>query len=119
MPVVLKLKDAYLAWQQALPHVAKARRQTIGTRVDGALLDALEYAFRAGYASGPRKLEALEHSVEKLDAAKFFLLVGWESNAITNAQYLRISGLLADASKMLVGWKAYAEKKTPAASGRK
>ncbi len=119
MPVVLKLKEAYLAGQQALPHVAKARRQTVGARIDGALLDTLEHAFRAGYASGVRKLEALEYSIEKLDAAKFFLLVGWESDALTNAQYLRIAGLLVDASKMLVGWKAYVEKKTPAGGGRK
>jgi len=113
------LKEAYLAWQAALPHVAKARRQTIGGRIDGALLDTLEHAFRAGYASGLRKLAALEYSIEKLDAAKFFLLVGWESDALTNAQYLRIAELLVDASKMLVGWKAYVEKKTPAVGGRK
>ncbi len=117
--MVLKLKEAYLAWQQALPHVAKTKRQTVGARIDAALLDTLEHAFRAGYASGTRKFDALEYSIEKLDAAKFFLLVGWESDALTNAQYMRIAGLLVDASKMLVGWKAYAEKKTPAAGGRK
>ena len=111
---VLKLKEAYLAWQVALPHVAKARRQTIAARIDAALLDTLEYAFRAEYLSGQRKLDALEASVAKLDAAKFFLLVGWESDAITNSQHMRIAELLIDASKMLVGWKAYLEKKTPA-----
>lgn len=119
VPVVLKLKEAYLAWQMALPHVAKAKRQTIAVRIDTALLDTLEYAFRAEYASGGRKFEALESSIEKLDAAKFFLLVGWESDAITNSQYLRIAGLLVDASKMLVGWKVYVEKKTPVCDGRK
>ncbi len=114
VPVVLKLKEAYLAWQQALPHVAKAKRQTIGTRIDLALLDTLEYAFRAGYLSGPKKIDALDTSIARLDAAKFFLLVGWESGAITNAQHLRIAGLLVDASKMLVGWRSYLQKKTPA-----
>lgn len=114
MPVVLKLKEAYLSWQEALPHVAKARRQTIATRIDGALLDTLEYAFRAGYLSGQQKIEALDVSIARLDVAKFFLLVGWESNAITNAQYMRIAGLIVDASRMLIGWRAYVEKKTPA-----
>ena len=118
--MVLKLKEAYLAWQMALPHVAKARRQTIAARIDSALLDTLEYAFRAEYLSGQRKMEVLEISIAKLDAAKFFLLVGWESDAITNAQHLRIAGLLIDASKMLTGWRSYLEKKTPAdVSGRK
>jgi hypothetical protein len=115
--VVLKLKETYLAWQMALPHVAKARRQTIAARIDGALLDTLEYAFRAEYLSGLLKIKAIEVSIERLDVAKFFLLVGWESDAITNDQHLRITGLLIEASKMLVGWKAYLEKKTPADEG--
>ena len=104
----------------ALPHVAKARRQTIAARIDAALLDTLEYAFRAGYLSGQRKVDALEVSIARLDVAKFFLLVGWESDAITNTQHMRITELLIDASKMLVGWRSYLEKKTPAnESGRK
>lgn len=120
MSVVLKLKEAYLAWQEALPHVAKARRQTIAARIDEVLLDTLEYAFRAGYLSGERKIAAIETAIARLDVAKFFLLVGWESDAITNAQHVRIAGLLIEASKMLVGWKIYLEKKTPAnESGRK
>ena len=119
MPVVLKLKEAYLAWQMALPHVAKARRQTIGARIDGALLDTLEYAFRTEYLSGTRKLEALDISIARLDVAKFFLLVGWESDTITNAQHLHITCLLVDASRMLVGWRLYLEKKTPADISRR
>lgn len=103
-----------------LPHVAKARRQTIAARIDTALLDTLEYAFRAEYLSGQKKIDAIEVSIARLDVAKFFLLVGWESNAITNSQHLRITELLIDASKMLVGWRSYLEKKTPAnESGRK
>ncbi len=117
MPVVLKLKEAYLAWQTALPHVSKARRQTIAARIDAALLDTLEYAFRAEYLSGERKMGALETSIARLDVAKFFLLVGWECNAITSAQHFRIAGVLVDASKMLVGWRSYLEKKTPASGG--
>ena len=119
VPVVLKLKEAYLAWQEALQHVAKARRQTIAARIDGALLDTLEHAFRAEYLSGERKIAALDISIVRLDIAKFFLLVGWESDAITNSQHLRIAGLLVDAGKMLVGWRVYLEKKTPTSSGRK
>ena len=119
MPVVSKLKEAYLAWQVALPHVAKARRQTIAARIDGALLDALESSFSAAYLPPTRKIVALETAVARLDTAKFLLLVGWECGAITNAQHLRIAGLLVDASKMLVGWRSYLEKKTPAGDGRK
>jgi hypothetical protein len=119
VPVVLKLKEAYLAWQAALPHVAKAKRQTLGVRIDSALLDTLEFAFRAAYLGDAQKVHALTCAIERLDVAKFLILVGWESNAITNGQHLQITTSLVDASKMLVAWKAYVEKKTPAVSGRK
>ena len=113
------MKEAYLAWQVALPHVAKAKRQTVAARIDAALLDTLESAFSAAYLPPTQKITALNASIARLDVAKFLLVVGWESGAITNAQHLRISGLLVDASKMLVGWRTYLEKKTPAGDGRK
>ncbi len=116
---MLKLKEAYLAWQAALPHVAKTRRQTVGARIDAALLDTLESAFSAAYLPPIQKLAALDASIMRLDIAKFLLMVGWEGNAITSAQHFQISNLLVDASKMLVGWRSYVEKKTPAISGRK
>lgn len=118
VPVVSKLKEAYLAWQAALPHVAKARRQTIAARIDTALLDALESAFSASYLPLVRKVSALDISIARLDVAKFLLVIGWECDAITNAQHAQIAGLLVDASKMLVGWRNYLEKKTPV-GGRK
>jgi hypothetical protein len=33
---------------------------------------------------------------------------------LTDAQYAQLSEYLVEASKMLVGWKHYIEKKTPA-----
>jgi hypothetical protein len=95
------------------------RRQSVVGRIDTAFLDVLEHSFRAGYLSGAKKLEAVEASLTTLDVAKFFLLVAWESNALTNSQYLNVSGLLVDASKMLVGWRTYLEKKTLAQDERK
>lgn len=64
----------------------------------------------ASYLPPLQKITALTRAITRLDVAKFLLVVGWEARAITNAQHLRISGLLIDASKMLVGWKAYLEK---------
>ncbi len=55
---------------------------------------------------------AVEHAVVRLDIVKFFLLVSWEIEMITDKQYVHISTPLSEASKMLVGWKDYMEKKT-------
>ncbi|MEK7092859.1 MAG: four helix bundle protein, partial [Patescibacteria group bacterium] len=113
VPVVSKLKDAYLIWQSFLPHVDKARRQTIAQRIDIELLEALAYSFRAAYLQGERKIAAIEAALAHLDLAKFFLVIAWEMKMLTDSQYAQLSEYLVEASKMLVGWKNYIEKKTP------
>lgn len=113
VPVVLTLKDAYNLWQQLLPHCAKTQRRTLGEKVDGLFLETLEWAFRASYLSGQQKSEVIGNAVVRLDSVKFFLLVGWEVDMLTDKQYARLSAPLVEASKMLVGWKEYVEKKTP------
>ena len=114
VPVVSKLKDAYLIWQGFLPHVDKARRQTLAQRIDSELLETLAYSFRASYLKDERKILAIETALARLDLAKFFLIIGWEMKMMTDAQYAQLSEYLVEASKMLVGWKNYLEKKTPA-----
>lgn len=109
---MLKLKDAYGLWQRLLPHSSKIQRHTLGERIDELFLEALECAFRASYLSGREKTAAVESAVVRLDSVKFFLLVGWEISMITDKQYAHISAPLVEASKMLVGWKEYLEKKT-------
>ena len=119
VPAVSKLKDAYVLWQRLLPHIDKAKRQSIAAKVDALMLEALDFTFRASFTRGAEKSDALNTAIAKLDAAKFFLLVGWECDMISEKHYAILCGPLVEASKMLVGWKAYLEKKTPANNGRK
>ncbi len=83
------------------------------------MLETLACSFRASYIQGERKLLAIETALARLDLAKFFLVIGWEMKMLTDAQHAQLSEYLVEASKMLVGWKQYVEKKTPAESGRK
>ena len=113
IPAVLKLKDAYRLWQQLLQHSAKTQRRTLGEKIDFLFLETLEYTFRASYLTGQEKAKTLDAAVTKLDLVKFFLLIGWEVEMITDKQYAHLLPPVVEASKMLVGWKAYLEKKTP------
>jgi hypothetical protein len=115
VPVVLTLKHSYALWQQLLPHSSKIQRHTLGDKIDELFLETLEWAFRASYLSGSEKTIAVAGAVVRLDLVKFFLLVAWEIDMITDKQYAHISEPLVEASKMLVGWKDYLEKKTPQA----
>ena len=78
------------------------------------MLETLAYSFRASYLKDERKILAIETALARLDLAKFFLIIGWEMKMMTDAQYAQLSEYLVEASKMLVGWKNYLEKKTPA-----
>ncbi|MEK7109099.1 MAG: four helix bundle protein [Patescibacteria group bacterium] len=109
----MALKDAYGVWQELLPHSSKIQRHTLGEKIDRLLLETLEFAFRASYLSGQQKISAVESAVVRLDLVKFFLLVAWEIDMLTDKQYARLSAPLVESSKMLVGWKTYLEKKTP------
>lgn len=111
--MVLTLKDSYNIWQHLLPHSSKIHRQTLGEKIDRLLLETLEWAFRASYLSGQKKITTVEGAVVRLDLVKFFLLIAWEIDMLTDKQYAQLSAPLVDASKMLVGWKEYLEKKTP------
>ena len=113
VPVVFTLKDAYGLWQQLLPHSSKIQRHTLGDKIDALFLETLEYAFRANYLAGPQKIATIDSAIVRLDLVKFFLLVAWEINMITDKQYAHLSAPLVESSKMLVGWKAYLQKKTP------
>lgn len=110
---MLTLKDSYALWQQLLPHASKTQRRTLGEKIDELLLETLEWAFRASYLSGAQKIGAVDNALVRLDLVKFFLLVAWEIDMITDKQYAHLSAPLVEASKMLTGWKAYLEKKTP------
>ncbi|HEY4517357.1 MAG TPA: four helix bundle protein [Candidatus Paceibacterota bacterium] len=117
IPVVLKLKDAYNIWQHLLPHVAKHTRQTLGAKIDSLLLEVLEETFRASYLSPQQKYSNIDTAIVRLDAVKFFVLVGWETGMLTDKQHIALSEPLVEASKMLAGWKLYLQKKTSADEG--
>ncbi len=108
------MKDAYKIWQEILPHISKSQRQTIGAKIDKLLLGGLESTFLASYAPTSKRLDLITNAIIKIDSAKFFLLVGWENKIIDEKKYIRLSEKLVEASKMLVGWKGYLEKKTSA-----
>ena len=113
LPVLERVKQAYLLWNILLSHTPKYSRQTLGLKIDYLLLETLEWAFRASYLPPSQKTSAVITAITKLDLAKFFLQVGWEGGMLDDKQYARVSEPLVEASKMLVGWKEYLEKKTP------
>ena len=95
---------AYKAWHGFLPRLPKDARYTLGEKIDGLLVETIDYIFTAAYLGPNQKLQYLPRAAAKLDLAKFFLQVAWEIEAIDNKQYILISEQLETIGKMVGGW---------------
>lgn len=95
---------AYKAWHGFLPRLPKDARYTLGVKIDGLLVETIDFIFTAAYLGPNQKLQYLPRATAKLDLAKFFLQVAWEIEAIDNKQYIIISEQLETIGKMVGGW---------------
>lgn len=115
----MKLKYVYNIWQQIFIDFPKAKKFTLGTKIDQTLLSTIEYGFLASYASVDRKILLIEKTEALLDLLKLFLMLSWEIKAIKTSEYVKISEPLLEIGRMLGGWKKSIQQKTPDLKNRK
>ncbi len=111
--VLVRLKVAYQAWQNVVPHIPKVHRYTFGRKIDSLFLDTLELLFRAQYAKPEDKIKYLIAVIGKTDLLKFFLQIGWENRLFDERKYIGLSQELQEIGRMLGGWKKGLEAKLP------
>lgn len=112
--MILKLKDSYGVWQSMLPHIPKAQRYTLGSKIDGIFLDALEYSFLASYSAHKDKLLLLDRCIARVDLLKLLVQLALETKALDAKKYENLGGHLIDAGRMLGGWRRHLVQKNPA-----
>lgn len=119
-PVVLiKTKEAYSLWFQALSDFPKVYRYNLGGKIEGCFLALLENIFITVYLSGEKKSAQLSMAILKLDSLKFFLQLAWENKCLSNLKYSTLSENLDEVGRMLGGWKKGLENKTPSDERRR
>jgi hypothetical protein len=119
-PIVLvKTKEAYSLWFQALADFPKIYRYNLGGKIEGCFLSLLENTFITAYLSGERKPAQLLLAILKLDNLKFFLQLAWENKCLSNNKYSVLSERLDEVGRMLGGWKKGLENKTPSTERRR
>ena len=119
-PVVLvKTKNAYALWFQALADFPKVYRYNLGGKIESCFLSLLENTFITAYLSGERKSAQLSLAILKLDNLKFFLQLAWENKCLSNIKYAALSESLDEVGRMLGGWKKGLENKTPSNERRR
>lgn len=119
-PVVLvKTKEAYSLWFQALADFPKIYRYNLGGKIESHFLSLLENTFITAYLSGERKSAQLSMAILKLDSLKFFLQLAWENKCLSNIKYSSLSESLEEVGRMLGGWKKGLDNKTPSNERRR
>ncbi len=119
IPVVLTLKNTYGIWQIYLVHFPKAHRFTIGSKIDDIFLLSIEYCFLASYSSFGDKLMYIDKAISRVDLLKLLLLLAFETQSLDIQKYIHISEELAEAGKMLGGWRRQTLQKTSHESEKK
>ncbi|MBI4092897.1 MAG: four helix bundle protein [Candidatus Kerfeldbacteria bacterium] len=104
MPVLQKIKVAYLLWHgyyQALP---KVHRHSLGQRIDSLWVEMIEAVSTAAFLRANEKLPYVRRAIQKTDTLKILLMVLWEAKSLDNKKYIALSLKLDEVGRMLGGW---------------
>jgi len=103
--VIEKVIGAYKIWHGWLEHLPKISRYTLGVKIDNLFLELAEEIFSAGYATDKGKFKIITKASNILDRLKLMLKISWEIKILDQKKYAAISIPLAEAGKMIGGWK--------------
>lgn len=112
-----KISQAYKTWHNALPHIPRLTRYSLGEKIDKYFLELTELTLTAGYSKKELKLLLVQKASIKLDTLKFLLQTAWELKAIENKRFADLAAQLVETGKMLGGWQKQLIKETPSQWG--
>src|SRR3990167_2526617 len=118
LPVLERLKTAYIVWNAYYQILPKIHRHTLGQRVDMLFVEIIEATALASFLKQNEKQPYVRLAIRKLDTLKILLMVLWETNSIDNTQYIAVSEKVDVVGRMLGGWNGQLTKQnSPAPHG--
>ena len=114
LPLLHKLKDAYLLWFTYYQILPKTHRHSLGLRVDTLFVEAIEATATASFLKPEEKLPYVRLAMRKVDTLKVMLMVLWESDSLKDKQYIAIAEKVSAIGKMMGGWSGQLSKQTAA-----
>lgn len=114
LPLLEKLKAAYLLWYGYYQTLPKLHRHTLGQRVDSLFVETMEATAAAGFLAREEKPPYVRLAIRKLDVTKVLLMVLWETKSLDTKKYIALSEKMDEAGKMLGGWQGQLRKNSPA-----
>lgn len=104
LPLLQKLKAAYLVWFEYYQSIPKTHRYTLGSRIDDLLVETIESISIGSFSAKPDKLPHVRFAIRKLDTTRVLLMILWETRSLDNKKYLALSIHLEEVGRMLGGW---------------
>ena len=120
LPLLQKVKTAYILWYEYYQTLFKAHRYSLGQRVDTLFVEIIESISIASFLPKEEKRSYVSVAIRKLDTLKVLLMVLWETKSLDNKKYIVLSLHLDEIGKMLGGWNGQLVKQnSPAKAGEK
>jgi hypothetical protein len=110
LPLLQKLKGAYLVWYGYFQILPKLHKHSLGQRIDNLFVESIEAIAIAGYLPKEEKQPWVRLAVRKVDTLKILLMVLWETKSIDNKKYIAISLQVDEIGRMLGGWNGQLSK---------
>ena len=118
MPLLQKVKTAYILWYEYYQTLFKAHRYSLGQRIDTLFVEIIESISIASFLPKEEKRSYVSVAIRKLDTLKVLLMVLWETKSLDNKKYIVLSLHLDEIGKMLGGWNGQLVKQNSPAKAR-
>jgi hypothetical protein len=120
LPLLQKIKDAYLLWYEFYQTIPKNHRYSLGQKVDALFVEIIEATATAIFLIREEKIPFVRLAIKKTDTLKIFLIILWETKSLDNKKYIALSVKIDEIGKMLGGWNGQLTKQnSPAKTGEK
>ena len=110
LPVIHKIKQAYLLWHGFCSELPKQDRYSLGFRIDSLFVEAIEAIAAASFLSPQEKHPYVRLAIRKLDALKVLLMILWETKSLDDKKYIALSVSLDEIGRNLGGWSGQLTK---------
>jgi len=104
IPLLQKTKSLYLLWYKYYKFLPKEHRYTLGVKIDILITNVIEEISNASFSTREEKQIYIKIAIRKIDVAKIFLMILWETKSLDNNKYLDISEKIMEIGRMLGGW---------------
>lgn len=110
LPVLERIKQAYLLWHTYHTELPKIHRYSLGARIGTLFIEIIESISAAAFLTREEKLPYVRLATRKVDTLKLLCMILWETKSLDTKKYIVLSEVLDDVGKMLGGWNGQLAK---------